>query len=73
MTIDGDKFSEAFVLLNNDELVWSEDFEAIRKPLRKLLIGLVSFGSSGAAMLPSQIEAVHKLIDDLTTALTKGN
>lgn len=32
-------FKEARALLNDDNLVWSEDFERIRKPLSSLLDG----------------------------------
>jgi hypothetical protein len=71
--IDGDKFSDAVVLLADENLVWSNDFEQIRKPLRELLFGVLLLGSATAASLPDLIRTAQKHTNELTAAITKDH
>lgn len=73
MNIDSDKLTTALTLLRDENLVWSDDFDAIREPLKKLLLALVTLGSSGTANLPLQTEITERAIDALLEALIEGN
>lgn len=60
-----DKISEAINFLSDDDLVWSDDFETIRKPLANLLMSLGEYETTPEveglldALLESEITSIH--------------
>ena len=73
MNVDAGKLTSAITLLRDENLVWSADFDAIREPLKKLLLALVTLGSSGTGNLGIQTEITEHALSSLLDALIESN